>query len=311
MSFIGGDHFVKAGVDYSHIKHRRFRPAGFRWRIRFHDRCALQRRRSGHLPPPLSGRPAIPTSRSRTTSSRCSCRTSGALALPDVQHRPALGLRGSGLLEHDWQNFGPRVHFAWDPTKDGKTSVRGGFGIYYDQVLLNVPLLATIFEPGRFNFQTILYPGYPDPPRRGGGGPIPLPPEHVDRGSQHHDAVQERRQPRHPARARPRHGRSASISSTPRLPPALAPGRQRADPGRLPRPTTIGVAYEPQTGARASTRPSSSGSEAVRRITSSAQLAYTLPSNQGQHGRLASTLRATTTTRAPTTVRARTTSATR
>ena len=38
------------------------------------------------------------------------------------------------IFGRDDNNFGPHVSFAWDPSGDGRTSVRGGFGIYYDQI---------------------------------------------------------------------------------------------------------------------------------------------------------------------------------
>ncbi len=40
----------------------------------------------------------------------------------------------------DLNNFGPRLGFAWDVKGDGKSVIRGGYGIYYDEIFQNITL---------------------------------------------------------------------------------------------------------------------------------------------------------------------------
>lgn len=60
-----------------------------------------------------------------------------------------------GRTTPSWTEFQPRVGIAWDPTGSGRTVVRGGYGIFYDQLFQNLTLFS-LSQVGRELFQTIV-----------------------------------------------------------------------------------------------------------------------------------------------------------
>ena len=70
------------------------------------------------------------------------------------QGRPAsiapLFGKGTAPSPRDNNNFSPRVGFAWDVAGNGRTVVRGGFGMYYDTTIDNLRLFerADLGKPG-------------------------------------------------------------------------------------------------------------------------------------------------------------------
>ncbi len=47
----------------------------------------------------------------------------------------------AGDRHADRNNFGPRIGFNWDVTGNGRTSIHGGYGIYYDRITLEIESL--------------------------------------------------------------------------------------------------------------------------------------------------------------------------
>jgi len=70
------------------------------------------------------------------------------------------GVSRSTLLSNSPHDFAPRVGFAWDVKGDGKTAVRGGYGLYYVRIS-NQTLLQLITGAPFFQLSSVVLPGTP------------------------------------------------------------------------------------------------------------------------------------------------------
>lgn len=55
-----------------------------------------------------------------------------------------------GIIQTDKNNFAPRIGFAWDLFGNGRTSLRGGYGIFYEAI--NADVIQNTGPPFRYNY---------------------------------------------------------------------------------------------------------------------------------------------------------------
>ena len=98
-------------------------------------------------------------------------------ATPNYDPLNGLVLNGTGLPvnfsnKHNWY-FGPIVGFAWDVTGDGRTSIRGGFGMTYTRIFTNQDCsFSCASNPPKISTINLQNPIFPNPT----GGPQTLKP---------------------------------------------------------------------------------------------------------------------------------------
>jgi outer membrane receptor protein involved in Fe transport len=186
LSYILGSHTFKGGFDYSKDDILNYFPGNFSGSYTFDSVADYQNKRPSRFlqafaGPGTSGATTTPNITETGLFIQDEWRLNPSLTInaglrydlqsieqpttknPDAQLLAA-GIDTSNVPE-DSNNFAPRVGFAWTPAADGRTILRGGYGIFYGRT--PAIMIGTAHSNNGINVQTItftgnLIPAYPN-----------------------------------------------------------------------------------------------------------------------------------------------------
>ena len=178
MHFAFSNHAVKAGFDYSKDDILNFFPGNFSGSYQFDSLADFQNNKPSRFIQAFAGPGTSgPTTEPNITETgvflqdewrvRPSLTVNAGLrydfqgiAQPSVRN-PDAQLLAAGIdtsvVPEDSNNIAPRLGFAWTPGTDGRTVVRGGYGIFYGRT--PAIMIGTAHSNNGINVQTITFTG--------------------------------------------------------------------------------------------------------------------------------------------------------
>jgi hypothetical protein len=157
LDYVRGIHSVRAGVEIQYARSRTDSESNYLGTYVFEDLTAYE-----------AGRPRSFTRRVGDPRVRYTNVQGGIYLQDDMKVRKGLTITGGVRYEAqthvpDALNFAPRIGFTWAPFRNGKTTLRGSWGMFYDWLSTGTYSQTLQVDGFRQSELNILNPSYPDP----------------------------------------------------------------------------------------------------------------------------------------------------